>query len=135
MGATCSEQETCQRRIESDSIARLAPYRFQPGQSGNPGGKPKVDLAAKIARAIFENDGPAIYAAYSKMLRKGSAYCFQVLSDRAFGKQKERHKVEVGPYREMTDDELRQRIAQLQRSKYRPKYSSSRVIRRLPNWL
>lgn len=46
------------------------------GVSGNPGGKPKVDLAAEIARAIFQNDGPAIYAAYSKMLRKGSPYEF-----------------------------------------------------------
>src|SRR6516225_5007527 len=61
-------------------LANLKP--FPKGMSGNPGGKPKVDLAAQIARAIFENDGPAIYAAYAKMLRKGSPYAFQVLSDR-----------------------------------------------------
>jgi hypothetical protein len=87
---------------------------WKQGQSGNPGGKPKVDLAAQIARVIFENDAPAIYAAYSKMLRKGSPYCFQVLSERAFGKLKERHEVEVGPYRDLTEDELRDRIAKLE---------------------
>jgi hypothetical protein len=36
------------------------------------------------------------------------------LSDRTFGKPKERHEVEAGPYQQMTDDELRQRIVQLQ---------------------
>lgn len=93
-------------------VENLKPWKQ--GQSGNPGGKPKVDLAAQIARVIFENDAPAIYAAYSKMLRKGSPYCFQVLSERAFGKLKERHEVEVGPYRDLTEDELRDRIAKLE---------------------
>jgi hypothetical protein len=50
--------------------------------SGNPGGRPRIDLAAEIARALFENDGEAIYAAFQKVLRKGSPYAFQVLSDR-----------------------------------------------------
>ena len=93
-------------------VENLKPWKQ--GKSGNPGGKPKVDLAAQIARVIFENDAPAIYAAYSKMLRKGSPYCFQVLSERAFGKLKERHEVEVGPYRDLTEDELRDRIAKLE---------------------
>jgi len=83
--------------------------------SGNPGGKPRVDLAAQIAMAIFQNDGPAIYAAYAKMLRKGSAYCFQVLSDRAFGKLKERHEIEVGPYHDLTEEQMQQRVAELER--------------------
>jgi hypothetical protein len=93
-------------------LANLKP--FPKGMSGNPGGKPKVDLAAQIARAIFENDGPAIYAAYAKMLRKGSPYAFQVLSDRAFGKLKERHEVELGPYRDMSEDELKKRVKELE---------------------
>ena len=38
---------------------RLRPYRFQPGISG----KPKIDLAAELARSIFEEDGEAIKAA------------------------------------------------------------------------
>jgi len=94
-------------------VENLKPWK--PGQSGNPGGKPKVDLAAQIARAIFENDAPAIYAAYSKMLRKGSPYCFQVLSERAFGKLRESIQHEVRPYAEATDEDLQERIKQLER--------------------
>jgi len=60
------------------------------------------------------NNAEMIYAAYTKMLRKGNAYAFAVLSDRAFGKLKERHEVEVGPYRDMSEKELRDRIAKLQ---------------------
>ena len=45
---------------------------------------PKVDLAAEIARALFEQDAPAIFAAFQKVLRKGSPYAFEVLSDMAF---------------------------------------------------
>jgi len=81
----------------------------------NPGGVPKHDIAKEIAQTIFLNNPEMIYKAYSKMLRKGNAYAFQVLSDRAFGKLKDRREVEVGPYREMSDDELRERIAQLER--------------------
>jgi hypothetical protein len=39
-------------------IANLKPWK--PGQSGNPGGRPKRDLAAEIARSIFERDPEAI---------------------------------------------------------------------------
>jgi len=71
-------------------------------------------LAAEIARAIFENNPQMIYAAYTKMLRKGNAYAFQVLSDRAFGKLKESIQHEVRPYAEKTDEEIRERIKQLE---------------------
>ena len=71
--------------------------------------------AREIAKAVFENDGPAVYRAFSKMLRKGSPYAFAVLSDRAYGKLKERHEVEISPYREMTDDQIRERSADLER--------------------
>jgi hypothetical protein len=94
-------------------LAALKPW--PKGVSGNPGGRPKVDLAAEIARALFQNDGPAIYAAYSKMLRKGSAYAFQVLADRAFGKLKESIQHEISPYHDVSDADLVSRIAELER--------------------
>jgi hypothetical protein len=75
---------------------------------------PKHDIAKEIAQAIFANNADMIYAAYTKMLRKGNAYAYQVLSDRAFGKLKERHEVEVGPYRDMTEDELKKRLHELE---------------------
>ena len=107
-------QPVTQKKRRGDA-SRIAAWRWQPGKSANPGGVPKHDIAKEIAQAIFLNNPEMIYKAYSKMLRKGNAYAFQVLSDRAFGKLKERHELEVGPYREMSDDELRERIAQLER--------------------
>jgi hypothetical protein len=90
---------------------------WKPGQTGNPAGKngwqERRDLAAEIARAIFENDGEAIYAAFAKMLRKGSPYAFQVLSDRAFGKLKEVHQIDHSPYRDMSDGDIEKRIEEL----------------------
>jgi len=107
-------QPVTQKKRRGDA-SRIAAWRWQPGKSANPGGVPKHDIAKEIAQAIFLNNPEMIYKAYTKMLRKGNAYAFQVLSDRAFGKLKERHELEVGPYREMSDDELRERIAQLER--------------------
>ena len=77
-------------------------------------GKPKADLAAEIARAIFANDGPAIYDAYRKMLRKGSPYAFQVLSERGFGKLKETYQHEIHPYQDATEEELVKRLHELE---------------------
>ena len=81
--------------------SRIAAWRWQKGKSANPGGVPKHDIAKEIAQAIFLNNPEMIYKAYSKMLRKGNAYAFQVLSDRAFGKLKETIQAEISPYREL----------------------------------
>lgn len=62
---------------------------WQPGKSGNPGGRPKNDTASEIAKAIFENNPELIYTAFSKALQSGNAYAFQVIADRAFGKMKD----------------------------------------------
>jgi hypothetical protein len=68
-----------------------------------------------MCRAQFENDGPAIYAAINKSLRKGSPYALQVVSDRAYGKLREVHQLDVGQYQERnaTDEQLERRIAEL----------------------
>jgi hypothetical protein len=85
------------------SLANLvAPWK--PGQSGNPGGKPKHDIASEIAQAVFAENPELIYKAFAKALSKGNAYAFQVVADRAFGKLKE--KVELGG-----DTELLARLA------------------------
>jgi hypothetical protein len=65
--------------------------QFKPGQSGNPGGRPKNDLAKEIAQAIFENEPEAIYKAFRKALLRGNAYTFKKLTERAFGKIKDAH--------------------------------------------
>jgi hypothetical protein len=89
-------------------------WQFKLGQSGNPGGRPKVDLASEIARALFENDAEAIYAAFQKVLRKGSPYGFQVLADRAFGKLKEAHAIEHTPYHDKSEKDIQARIVEIE---------------------
>jgi len=110
------------KRDRQKDIERLKPFRFQPGQSGNPGGRPKVDLAAEVARALFENDAEAIYAVFQKVLRKGSPYAFQVLSDRAFGKMKETVAHEHSPYEGQSDADLEAKVRELEEKLgYRPR--------------
>lgn len=62
---------------------------WKPGQSGNPGGRPKRDLAAEIARAIFEQDSEVITRAFAAELKKGNARVFTALADRAYGKPRQ----------------------------------------------
>lgn len=84
------EQAEKQSRAE-----HLRPYWFKPGQSGNPQGRQRKDMAAEIAQKLFENNPEAVYEAYFKALKKGSGFTFQVLSDRAYGKLAEKMQVEM----------------------------------------
>src|SRR5260370_17390485 len=54
--------------------------RFKAGKSGNPGGRPKRDIAAAIAQLIFEKNGEEIYRVMSKALRKGNPRVFTALA-------------------------------------------------------
>lgn len=62
-------------------------YRFRPGQaSANPGGRPKNDIAAMLAREVIEDNYEQAKAGLSKSLAKGNAYTFEVLGNRGYGK-------------------------------------------------
>jgi Family of unknown function (DUF5681) len=69
---------------------KTIPYRWKPGQSGNPDGRPKNDLAREIARGVFEDDPELIRQAFRNALRKGNAYVFKELADRAYGRTPQR---------------------------------------------
>jgi len=70
------------------------PFQFKPGQSGNPGGRPKGDQFKQLAQEVIEKMGPQEWAAalegFRKQLFKGNAYAFNVLSDRGYGKLTEK---------------------------------------------
>lgn len=42
-------------------FSRIAKWAWKPGQSGNPGGRPREDTAARIPRDILENNEELIY--------------------------------------------------------------------------
>jgi hypothetical protein len=71
--------------------ANLKP--FPKGVAGNPGGLPGTDVAARIARRIFEGNEAAIYEGMGRALLEGRAYDFSVLADRAYGKIKDKHEL------------------------------------------
>lgn len=114
--AQTSEQnpQNTQENKQQTRGERIAPWRWKPGQSGNPGGRPKNDMAQEIARAVFEKNPEIIYKAYAKALAKGQAFAFQVISDRAYGKLKETR--EIGnDLNDVPDAGLAERITQLER--------------------
>ena len=92
---------------------RIAPWRWKPGQSGNPTGA-RHDLAREVARAVFENNMEALYKAYSKAALKGNAYAFKELADRAFGKLRETIHAEISPFDGQTDEDLEAKVRELE---------------------
>lgn len=93
-------------------VARIRPYSWQPGQSGNPAGRPK-DVAREIARKVFINNDEAIYRGMAEKAAKGDAYAFKELAERAFGKLRE--SVAISHQDDTSDADLGARIAALER--------------------
>jgi hypothetical protein len=91
------------------------PYRWQPGcPSPNPTGRPKRDIAADIARAVFETSENDAIRAFQAALLKGNAYTFKELAERAYGKLQERKEV-THIHQEVPDADLNKRITDLVR--------------------
>ena len=79
------------------ALSESSPGNGKRVQSGNPAGRVKNDFAAEIARAVFEENKELVYQSMAKMIKNGSAFGFQVLSDRAYGKltEKVQHSGEI----------------------------------------
>jgi hypothetical protein len=82
MALTQNSEETVETK--RGRVGNLKPWK--PGQSGNPGGRPKRDVASEIARTVFEGNEEAIYRAMCKALLKGNPKAFLILAERAYGK-------------------------------------------------
>ena len=75
------------RTVEKTVAGRIENLKPWPrGVSGNPAGRPRHDLSAEIARAVFEQNPDLIYRAMLRALKKGNAKTFAILADRAYGK-------------------------------------------------
>lgn len=85
--AGISEEKAAKR---AKRIAQIAPWKFKPGQSGNPAGRPKRDVSSEIAQAVFEKNTEGVYKALAeRMLATGDPYAFKELAERGYGKLKE----------------------------------------------
>lgn len=73
------------RKVSPNSLKNLEPRKWKPGQSGNPGGRPKADLSKEMAQAVFENNPEAIYLAMCKRLMKGDVSAFREYASRGYG--------------------------------------------------
>lgn len=90
-----SEQTKPHSRLANFGNKRVT---WQKGVSPNPGGRPKRDMAAEIARALFERDPHGLLKAFDTAMRKGNsgvARMFSVFSDRAYGKLTEHLQVDA----------------------------------------
>ena len=85
--------------------------RWKPGQSGNPTGRPKNDVASLIAKRIFEGNEKVVEIAMLKAIKKGSPKVFEVLADRGYGKLSQ--KVEIPGIEGLADAiaQARKRVA------------------------
>lgn len=72
-------------------------HRFKPGESGNPGGLPGVNLSERIARAVLAQFEPSAIEGLGKKLSKGDVQVFRELAERADGKLKDIHEHKIGP--------------------------------------
>jgi hypothetical protein len=72
-----------------NSRKQLRPKPWPKGVSGNPGGQPGTDVAAKISRQIFELNEAEVYQGLAAEVIAGKPYAFDVLANRAYGKVKE----------------------------------------------
>ena len=92
-----------QRKVHPNSLANLEKNVFQPGQSGNPGGRPKgVSLTAELNALLAEVkrgkvEARAVVEAIVREAKKGNVKAFTAIADRTEGKpiQPIKHEGEV----------------------------------------
>jgi len=123
-------------------------WLFKPGQSGNPGGRPPITTEERMMRENFQKafamlgnksiseiqeiakdpNQPAPYAIAAKALdwafRKGNPGMYREIFDRTIGKVPQplqlSGEMSIRPYQDLSDDELRSRIEELERRKTLP---------------
>jgi hypothetical protein len=100
--------------VSAKSLANLRPYKPGAEWTGNPGGRPKVDVAAILARAVVEESFAEAKEGLKAQLRKGNAYAFKEMAERGYGKLKEIKEV-THLHEDVPTADIEQRLADLMR--------------------
>ena len=78
-----------QRKRVIGNPDKIIPYRYKPGQSGNPSGRPKGLLAAALLKQLLKSGGEdlkKIVAGVIASAAKGDAKAFAVIRDSTDGR-------------------------------------------------
>lgn len=85
-------------RTDKQRAKQLDPYKWKPGQSGNPNGRPlgTVSLVTILKELLAANpaEGKAVVEAMVKQGKIGNMVATKEMLDRIDGKVAERHKIE-----------------------------------------
>jgi hypothetical protein len=101
------------RRGDASYAARIAPWKWKPGQSGNSSGK-RNDLAQEIARAVFENNAEALYRAFCKTANEGQRLCLQRTGRSRLREAQRIRVIEHAPLQDVPTPDLEAHIEELQ---------------------
>lgn len=103
------EAKEAKPRQSTGGAANLEPYKWKPGQSGNPGGKPAVIRELRdLARAYTQESIDTLAAIMKDKKAPPAARVAAVahILDRGYGKPTQNINAQVRNAQKMTDDEL-----------------------------
>ena len=80
--------------MNTRSLLNLEPHKFKPGQSGNPGGRPKSRrISAALRELLAAGDADKIASVLIRLAKKGSVTAAREIADRTEGKPRQSHDV------------------------------------------
>jgi len=112
------------KATKSSRIERLKPYRFKPGQSGNPKGrKPNLPQIAPMLRELGNEIAPGSTKTIFELIMRntllkavnGEPWAVQFVADRTEGKALDRVQVDMAVGEDLDTAAMRRMIAEMEK--------------------